>query len=284
VAALEQVSEHPVGEAIVRAATTRGLTLDTVQQFTALPGQGVQGQVGERQVLLGSHLLLCEQQIDCRSLQVQASFLAEQGKTPVYVAVDGQLAGLIAVADTVKLEAASVVQTLQQRGLTVMMLTGDNRHTAEALAKTIGITQVVAQVLPKDKVKTIQDLQAQGRTVAMVGDGINDAPALAQADIGIAIGTGTDVAIETGDMILMMGHLGGVVNAIALSQAILRNIYQNLWGAFIYNLVGIPVAMGVLYPFFGILLSPMLAAATMALSSVTVVINANRLRYWQSSR
>jgi Cu+-exporting ATPase len=211
-------------------------------------------------------------------LESQAQALADDGKTPMYVAIDGQAAGIIAVADTVKEDSAEAIAALRKMGIEVVMITGDNRRTAEAIARRVGIERVLAEVLPEDKAHNVHLLQAEGRKVAMVGDGINDAPALAQADVGLAIGTGTDVAIEASDITLIKGSLKGVVTAIEVSRATMRNIKQNLFGAFVYNSLGIPVAMGVLYPFLNVLLSPLLAGAAMAFSSVTVVGNANRLR------
>jgi len=213
-----------------------------------------------------------------QSFEQKAAALADDGKTPMYVAVDGQLAGIVAVADTVKEDSAEAIAVLQKMGIEVVMITGDNRRTAEAIARKVGITRVLAEVLPEDKAHNVHLLQAEGKKVAMVGDGINDAPALVQADVGLAIGTGTDVAIEASDITLIKGSLKSVVTAIEVSRATMNNIKQNLVGAFFYNALGVPVAMGVLFPFFGVLLSPLLAGAAMAFSSVTVVGNANRLR------
>lgn len=207
-----------------------------------------------------------------------ASSMADEGKTPMFMAIDGEAAGVIAVADTVKEDSLSVIQELEKMGLEVVMITGDNQRTAQAIARQVGIKRVLADVLPQDKAENVRKLQAEGKKVAMVGDGINDAPALTQADVGIAIGTGTDVAIEASDITLISGSLKGVVSAIKISRATMKNVYENLFGAFIYNTVGIPIALGVLYPFTGILLSPLLAAAAMAFSSVTVILNANRLK------
>jgi Cu+-exporting ATPase len=212
------------------------------------------------------------------SLEEKSKSLADDGKTPMFIALDGKVAGIIAVADTVKEDSAEAIKALQSMGIEVVMITGDNRRTAEAIARKVGVTRVLAEVLPEDKANNIQKLQAEGKKVAMVGDGINDAPALAQADVGLAIGTGTDVAIEASDITLIKGSLKGVVTAIEVSRATMKNIYQNLVGAFFYNILGLPIAMGLLFPFFGLLLSPMIAGAAMAFSSVTVVGNANRLR------
>jgi Cu+-exporting ATPase len=277
-AALEASSEHPLAAAIVTAARTRALTLPSVENFTSVTGRGVRGQIDGRTVLVGTHLLLSEAGIELGALRTVAERLADHGKTAMYVAVDGQPAGVLAVADTIKPGAAAAVAALQRLGLEVHMLTGDNPRTAAAIARQAGISHVLAEVLPERKANEIQGLQAQGKRVAMVGDGINDAPALAAADVGMAIGTGTDVAIESADITLMSGALHGVVTAIELSRATMRNIRQNLFFAVVYNGVGIPIAAGVLYPAFGWQLSPMIAAAAMAASSLSVVGNANRLR------
>jgi Cu+-exporting ATPase len=277
-ASLERGSEHPLGEAIVNGATARDLPLEEAVDFAAVPGQGVSGRVSNRQVLLGNARLMRDRHIDIRGLQTTWERLAEEGKTPMYVTVDDHAAGLIAVADTLKEDSRAAIAALRAMDLEVVMLTGDNQRTAQAIARQVGVDRVLAEVLPEDKAHEIQKLQLEGKTVAMVGDGINDAPALAQADIGMAIGTGTDVAIEASDITLIKGSLLGVVTAMEISRATMRNVYQNLFGAFIYNTLGLPVAMGLLYPFFGILLSPLIAAAAMAFSSVTVVTNANRLR------
>jgi Cu+-exporting ATPase len=280
-ASLERGSEHPLGEAIVRRAKGDGLTLSDVEGFEAVPGQGVRGKVDGRDVRLGNVRFLAESGIEVGELASAAEALAAQGKTPMFVAVDDRAAGLIAVADTLKDRSAQAVQALHRLGIEVLMITGDNRRTAAAIAKQAGIDGVLAEVLPEQKAAEIRKLQATGKVVAMVGDGINDAPALAQADVGIAIGTGTDVAMEASDITLIRGDLTGVVTAIQLSQRTLRTIKQNLFWAFVYNVLGIPVAAGVLYPFFGILLDPMVGSAAMALSSVSVVSNSLRLRRFQ---
>lgn len=280
-AALEKGSEHPLGEAIVRGAESRGLTLPEAADFAAIPGHGVSGQVAGHPLLLGNAKLLRNRGIDADALTPEWERLAADGKTPMYVAVDGKGAGLVAVADTIKEDSTAAIKALHDLGLEVVMITGDNARTAEAIARQVGVDRVLADVLPQDKAHEIQKLQLEGKVVAMVGDGINDAPALAQADVGMAIGTGTDVAIEASDITLIKGSLTGVVTAMEISRATMRNVYQNLFGAFIYNVLGVPVAMGLLYPFTGLLLSPLIAAAAMAFSSVTVVTNANRLRYYQ---
>ncbi len=280
-AALEKGSEHPLGEAIVRGAESRGLTLQASIDFAAIPGHGVSGRVGEHELLLGNVKLLRDRNIDADALSADWDRLAADGKTPMYVAIDGEAAGLVAVADTIKDDSPMAIKALHSLGLEVVMITGDNARTAEAIAEQVGVDRVLADVLPQDKAHEIQKLQLEGKVVAMVGDGINDAPALAQADVGMAIGTGTDVAIEASDITLIKGSLTGVVTAMEISRATMRNVKQNLFGAFIYNILGVPVAMGLLYPFTGLLLSPLIAAGAMAFSSVTVVTNANRLRYFQ---
>ena len=280
-ATLEKGSEHPLGEAIVRGAEARHLALTAAVDFAAIPGHGVYGRVDGHELLLGNAKLLRDRGIDSTDLTADWERLAADGKTPMYIAVDNQPAGLIAVADTVKEDSMSAVHALQSMGLEVVMITGDNERTAKAIAKRVGIERVLADVLPQEKAHEVKKLQLEGKVVAMVGDGINDAPALAQADVGMAIGTGTDVAIEASDITLIKGNLSGVVTAMQISRATMRNVHQNLFGAFIYNVLGIPVAMGVLYPFTGLLLSPLIAAGAMAFSSVTVVTNANRLRYFK---
>ena len=277
-AAAESRSEHPLGEAIVRHANGRGLDLPHVEDFQASVGHGITATVGDRRVAVGSARHMRELDIDTGPLRADADQLEQEGKTVVFVALDGDAAGVLAIADTIKPEAAEAVAELQRLGLEVAMVTGDNRRTAEAIASQAGIDRVLAEVLPEHKVDEVRRLQEQGRRVAMVGDGINDAPALAQADIGIAIGTGTDIAMEASDMTLMSGDLRGVPRAFALSRQTMRTIKQNLVGAFVYNVTLIPVAAGLLYPLWGVLLDPVLAAAAMAASSVTVVANALRLR------
>jgi len=277
-ASLERGSEHPLGEAILEKAKSGGGALSEVEEFEAIPGHGVRGKVDGRMVLLGNARLMQESGIPLGELAEKAEGFASQGKTPMFVAVDGEAAGVIAVADTLKDHSVEAVRALYRLGVEVVMITGDNRRTAAAIARQAGIERVLAEVLPDQKAEEVKKLQAEGRVVAMVGDGINDAPALARADVGIAIGTGTDVAIEASDITLIGGDLRGVVTAIELSKRTLRTIKQNLFWAFIYNVIGIPVAAGVLYPFFGILLNPMLASIAMAMSSVSVVSNSLRLR------
>ncbi len=282
-ASLERGSEHPLGEAIVARAKEGGLILSDVEGFEAVPGHGVRGKVDGRSVVLGNAKLMHEMGVSLGTLAETAETLAGQGKTPMFVAVDGEPIGVIAVADTLKEHSAEAISALHRLGVEVAMITGDNRRTAVAIAQQTGIDRVLAEVLPDQKADEVRKLQAEGKVVAMVGDGINDAPALAQANVGIAIGTGTDVAMEASDITLIRGDLRGVVTAIQLSKRTLRTIKQNLFWAFIYNVLGIPVAAGLLYPFFGMLLDPMVASAAMALSSVSVVTNSLRLRRFRPS-
>jgi Cu+-exporting ATPase len=277
-ASAERGSEHPLGEAIVQQAREQGLKLEDPTDFKAIPGQGIEATIGGRKVLLGNMKLMKEERVPIEKIKGKAAALSRIGKTSMYVAVDGRPAGIIAVADTLKTDSATAIEALHRLGLEVLMVTGDTQRTADAIAKEIGVDRVLAEVLPDAKAGEVKKLQAEGKRVGMVGDGINDAPALAQADVGIAIGTGTDVAMESADITLISGNLKGVVTAIALSKATIRNIKQNLFWAFAYNTILIPVAAGVLFPFFGILLNPIFAAGAMGLSSVTVVSNALRLR------
>ncbi len=277
-ASVERSSEHPLAEAIVEGAKNRQINLVEPTAFEAVPGHGVIAAVDGRRVVLGNLKMMQREASALGDLEAKAAQLADDGKTPMYAAVDGQAAGIVAVADTVKEDSADAIAALHKLEIEVVMITGDNQRTADAIARQVGVDRVLAEVLPEDKAHNVHLLQAEGKKVAMVGDGINDAPALAQANVGLAIGTGTDVAIEASDITLIKGSLKGVVTAIEVSRATMRNIKQNLAGAFIYNVLGVPIAMGVLYPFFGILLSPLLAGAAMAFSSVTVVSNANRLR------
>ncbi len=281
-ASLETGSEHPLAQAVVEAATSKGLDLAKVEEFNALTGRGVHGRLDGKQIYFGNTKLMAEQGVNLGDLPARAEELAARAQTPMYLAVDGNGAGIVAVADPIKADAKAAIARMHADGLKVIMITGDNRATAEAVANEVGIDEVMAEVLPEDKAKKVAELQSHGEIVGMVGDGINDAPALAQADVGYAIGTGTDVAIEAGDVTLMRGSLHGVPDAIAISKATVRNIKQNLFGAFVYNTLGIPVAAGVLYPFIGLLLNPIIAGAAMAMSSVTVVSNANRLRWIKS--
>ena len=283
VASAERLSEHPLAQAVVSGAETNGTRLADPEDFDSVTGMGVRATVEGREVLVGRRRFLEEAGIDTGSLEAAATELEEAGRTAISAAIDGKPAGLVAVADTPKEDAARVVAALRSRGLDVVMITGDNPRTAEAIARQVGIGRVLAEVLPQDKAREVRRLQAEGKVVAMVGDGINDAPALAQADVGVAIGTGTDVAIEAADLTLISGELRGLVTALDLSRATMRNIKQNLFFAFFYNAVGIPIAAGVLYPFIGLLLSPIIAGAAMALSSLSVVTNSNRLRAFQAA-
>ncbi|HBH01850.1 MAG: copper-translocating P-type ATPase [Candidatus Rokubacteria bacterium RBG_16_73_20] len=280
-AAAEQGSEHPLGEAIVTRAKERGLALPPVDEFTTVPGQGIDAMAPDGRVLLGNRTLMDARGIEVGALAARAQALAAEGKTAMYLALAGRPLGLVAAADVLKPEAGAALATLRRLGLGVVMLTGDSRATAEAIARQAGVERVLAEVLPEDKTREIQRLQAEGRRVAMVGDGINDAPALAQADVGIAMGSGTDVAIEAADVTLMRGDLRGVVAAVELSRRTIRVIKENLVWAFGYNTLLIPVAAGVLYPLWGVLLSPILAGAAMAFSSVSVVTNSLRLKRWR---
>lgn len=278
VASVEAKSEHPIALAIVQAAESEGLNLLPVTAFNSITGSGIEADVAGQKVQIGADRYMRQLGLDTSSFQAIAAQLGEEGKTPLYVAIDQQLAAIIAVADPIKETTYAAIEALHQLGLKVAMITGDNRHTAQAIAKKLNIDEVVAEVLPEGKVDTVRQLQKQYGRLAFVGDGINDAPALAQADVGLAIGTGTDVAIEAADVVLMSGSLKGVPNAIALSKATMRNIRQNLFWAFVYNVALIPIAAGALYPAFGVLLSPMFAAGAMALSSVFVLGNALRLK------
>jgi Cu+-exporting ATPase len=278
VASAERGSEHPLGEAIVRGAADRGIALVDASAFRAVAGHGVEATVDGRTLVLGNAKLMADRGIALGGLDARAAQLAEAGRTPMFAAVDGQAAGLVAVADRVKAESREAVAAMKAMGLRVVMITGDNTRTAEAVGRQVGVDQVLAEVLPEGKAAEVKRLQEAGRKVGMVGDGINDAPALAQADVGIAIGTGTDVAIEASDVTLIRGDLRGVVTAIRLSRATIRTVKQNLFWAFIYNVIGIPVAAGALYPLTGWLLSPVLASVAMSMSSVSVVANSLRLR------
>jgi Cu+-exporting ATPase len=282
VASLESGSEHPLAMAIVESAQERGIELHKVSEFNAIAGHGLEAKVDGKTLLFGNEKLMRERNIALADNVDLAQTLASEAKTPMYFAVDNQFAAIIAVADPIKDDSIAAIKRLQKNGIRVVMLTGDNRDTAKAVAAKAGITEFFAEVLPEEKANKVQALQKEGEVVGMTGDGINDAPALAMADVGFAIGTGTDVAIESADITLMRGSLHGLADAIAVSKATLRNIKQNLFGAFIYNVAGVPFAAGVLYPFFGLLLSPVIAGAAMAFSSLTVVTNANRLRFFKA--
>jgi len=277
-ASTERGSEHPLAEAVIKKATDQKIELSDPKDFNAVPGYGIEAKIDNKKVLLGNLKLMKDRNLEIANLETKAEELANDGKTPMYIAIEGKVAGIIAVADTLKGNSKKAVEGLHRLGLEVIMLTGDNKRTAQAIAKKVGIDRVLSEVLPQDKVNEIKKLQSEEKVVAMVGDGINDAPALAQADVGIAIGTGTDVAMEASDITLIKGDLQGVVAAIELSKRTIRTIKQNLFWAFFYNTLGIPIAAGILYPFFGILLNPIIASAAMAFSSVSVVSNSLRLR------
>lgn len=283
-ASVEAGSEHPLAEAIVSKARQNQLTLIKAEKFEAITAHGVGAVLAGQAVWLGNQRLMSREGVDTANLTSEAERIALLGQTPMFVAQGNLLIGIIGVADPIKTDSAAAIEHLHRLGLKVVMITGDNRATAAAVAKQVGVDEVIAEVLPQDKANKIEALQARGDIVAMVGDGINDAPALARANVGFAIGTGTDVAIESADVTLMRGSLFGVVDAITISKATVRNIKQNLFGAFIYNTVGIPLAAGILYPVLGILLNPLIAGAAMAMSSVTVVSNANRLRLFKARR
>jgi Cu+-exporting ATPase len=277
-ASLERGSEHPLADAILRAAKDRGLVLSEAKDFDSPVGQGVMGNVDGRKVLLGNAKFLASQGVATEATDLEAEALRREGATAIYAAVDGRLAGILGIADPVKPTTQAAVAALKAQGVRLIMMTGDNRTTAEAVGKRLGIDEVLAEVLPQDKAAHVQKLRQEGRVVAMAGDGVNDAPALAAADVGVAMGAGADVAIESAGVTLLKGDLEGIVRARNLSRAVMRNIRQNLVFAFIYNAAGVPIAAGVLYPVFGLLLSPAIAAGAMALSSVSVITNALRLR------
>jgi P-type Cu+ transporter len=279
----EKNSEHPLGEAIVRGAESRGLSLVEAESFNSIPGHGVEAQVESRAVLLGNRKLMNERRVYFGGLMTQAEQLEGDGKTVMFVAVDGEPAGLIAVADTLKEFSAEAIQRLHKLGLETVMITGDNRRTAEAIARQVGIDRVLAEVLPQDKAAEVKKLQATGQKVAMVGDGVNDAPALAQANVGMAIGSGTDVAKETGDVILIKDDIRDVVVALEVAKATMRKVKQNLFWAFIYNTLGIPLAAGLFYPFTQVIISPELAGLMMAASSITVTLNTLLLKRFKPS-
>ena len=277
-ASLEQSSEHPLAHAIVVAAKEKGLSIAKADEFDSPTGKGVVGKVSGRRVALGNIKMMSDLGVDVSALEAEGDALRKDGATVIFAAVDGKAAGLLAIADPIKATTSQAVKELQNAGIRVVMLTGDNKTTAEAVARQLGIDEVEAEVLPEDKGRIVKKLQSEGRVVAMAGDGTNDAPALAAADIGIAMGTGTDVAMESAGVTLLRGDLMGIVRAQKLSKSVMRNIRQNLFFAFVYNMAGVPVAAGILYPAFGVLLSPVMAAAAMALSSVSVIANALRLK------
>jgi P-type Cu+ transporter len=278
VGSLEKSSEHPLASAIVKGAEERGITLSTVNDFSSITGKGVKGTVDGKTIALGNKALLTSLGIDFTPLTAPAEQLRAKGQTAMFAAIDGKPAAVISVADPIKATTPEALKQLKAEGLRIVMLTGDSNATAKAIAEQLGIDDYEAEVLPERKSEVVRQLQAQGRKVAMAGDGVNDAPALAQAQVGIAMGTGTDVAMESAGVTLVKGDLVGIVRARRLSHATMRNIRQNLFFAFIYNALGVPVAAGILYPFFGLLLSPVIASAAMALSSVSVIVNSLRLR------
>jgi P-type Cu+ transporter len=277
-AALEHASEHPLADAVVRFARERGLSVPQAQEFESQTGYGVLGIVEGDVTLVGNTALMARYSVSTDSLQAATVRIADKGRTPLWIAIDGNLAGIIAVADTIKPTSIGAIRQMHAEGLRVVMLTGDNEHTARAIAHEAGVDEVIAGVLPAGKAEAIKHLQGEHRVVAMVGDGVNDAPALAQADVGLTMASGSDIAMEAGDVTLMRSDLAGVAAAIALSRATMRVMRQNLFWAFVYNVIGIPLAAGALYPFFGLLLSPVMASAAMALSSFSVVTNSLRLR------
>lgn len=283
-ASAEKGSEHPLGEAIVLAAEEKGMIFKEIDHFVAIPGHGIEVEIEKETFILGNKKLMVEKEIDLFDFEEESNRLAKEGKTPMYIANSHELLGIIAVADTIKESSVRAIEKLHRMGLEVAMLTGDNKRTAEAIAKQVGIDRVLSEVLPEDKANEVKKLQQEGKKVAMVGDGINDAPALAQADIGIAIGSGTDVAMESADIVLMRSDLMDVPTAIELSHATIKNIKENLFWAFLYNTLGIPVAMGLLYLFGGPLLNPMIAGAAMSFSSVSVLLNALRLKRFKPSK
>lgn len=281
-ASLEAGSEHPLADAILEKSVAKKIELLKVENFEAIEGHGIKAMLNGAEILLGNEKLMRREKISITEWKQKLRDLTAKAQTPVFIAQENKLIGLLGIADPIKEDSKRAIERFHQAGLKVVMLTGDHKRTAEVIAKLVGIDEVMAEVLPADKQKKVLELQQQGHIVAMVGDGINDAPALAQADVGFAIGTGTDVAIESADIALMKGSLNNVMDAIQISNATVKNIRQNLFGAFIYNIIGIPVAAGILFPFLGVLLNPMIAGAAMAMSSVTVVSNANRLRFFKT--
>jgi P-type Cu+ transporter len=277
-AALERASEHPLAQAVVEYAIERGLNLPQAREFESFPGLGIGGVVDDKTVLVGNRILMERHGVTIESMIETAERMSEEAKTPLWIAIDGNLAGILAVADTIKPSSIEAIRLMHDEGLRVVMLTGDNEHTAHAIALQVGVDEVIAGVLPAGKVEAIKRLQGEHRVVAMVGDGVNDAPALAQAQVGLTMGSGADIAMEAGDVTLMRSDLTGVAAAVTLSRGTMRVIRQNLFWAFVYNVIGIPIAAGVLYPLFGLMLSPVIASAAMALSSFSVVTNSLRLR------
>ena len=283
-ASAEKGSEHPLGEAIVKEGEKKNLGLYNIDKFVAIPGHGIEVEIESKGILLGNKKLMQDRKIALRKLEEISDKLAAEGKTPMYIAINNKIAGIIAVADIVKESSAKAIMKLHDMGIEVAMITGDNKKTADAIARQVGIDKVLAEVLPQDKSSEVKKLQSEGRFVAMVGDGINDAPALAQADIGMAIGSGTDVAMESADIVLMKSDLMDVPTAIKLSRSTMRNIKENLFWAFAYNVIGIPIAAGVLYLFGGPLLNPVIAALAMAFSSTSVLLNALRLKRFKADK
>jgi Cu+-exporting ATPase len=283
VGAAESSSEHPIARAIEKVIAEKNISIPPMERFEALPGQGISAVIQGKKVLVGKVELMQSMNVQLGELESKAADIASHGRTIIFTAIDGQLAGIIAVADKPRREAADAIAQLKEMGIKVVMVTGDTRQTASAIARVVGIEYVKAGVLPEGKIALVRKLRASGEIVAMVGDGINDAPALAEADVGIAIGTGTDIAIEASDMTLLRGDLRRVITAIELSRATIRNVKQNLFWAFVYNVVGIPIAAGALYPLTGWLLSPIIASAAMSMSSVSVVLNSLRLRGFRSA-
>jgi Cu+-exporting ATPase len=277
-ASLERGSEHPLAEAIVRGADERQVLLSSAESFESVTGKGVRGRIEGHDTAIGNRSLMHSLGVDASALDARAEELRADGQTVMYVAVDGRPAGLVGVADPIKESAPEAIRALREQGIRIVMLTGDSRTTAQVVAEKLGVDELMAEVLPDQKADKVRELQRQGRVVAMAGDGINDAPALARADVGIAMGTGTDVAMESAGVTLVKGDLRGIVRAIRLSRATMSNIRENLFFAFVYNVAGVPIAAGILYPAFGVLLNPMMAAAAMSFSSVSVIANALRLR------
>ena len=282
-AVAEKNSEHPLGEAIIQGAETRGLRVTDPDSFNSIPGHGVEARVGKNQILLGNRKLMKERRVDFGQMMAKAEALEEEGKTVMFVATYEQPAGLIAVADTLKENTVEAIQRLHRLGIETVMITGDNRRTAKAIARQVGIDHVLAEVLPQDKAEEVKKLQAQGKKVAMVGDGVNDAPALAQADVGLAIGSGTDVAKETGDVILIKDDIRDVVVALEIAKATMRKVKQNLFWAFVYNTLGIPLGAGLFYPFASLVISPEIAGLMMAVSSISVTLNTLLLKGFKPS-